>query len=56
MKSIELSARPTFNKQGRFTGYHGVGSDVTGARQAADRIAHMARHDKRRPASRTDCS
>jgi diguanylate cyclase (GGDEF)-like protein len=45
IKSIELSARPTFNKQGRFIGYHGVGSDVTGARQAADRIAHMARHD-----------
>jgi diguanylate cyclase (GGDEF)-like protein len=45
VKSIELSARPTFNKQGRFTGYHGVGSDVTGAREAADRIAHMARHD-----------
>jgi diguanylate cyclase (GGDEF)-like protein len=44
-RSIELSARPTFSKQGRFTGYHGVGSDVTAARQAADRIAHMARHD-----------
>jgi diguanylate cyclase (GGDEF)-like protein len=44
-KSIELSARPAFNKQGRFLGYHGVGADVTGARQAADRIAHMARHD-----------
>jgi diguanylate cyclase (GGDEF)-like protein len=45
IKSIELSARPTFNKQGRFIGYHGVGADVTGARQAADRIAHMAGHD-----------
>jgi diguanylate cyclase (GGDEF)-like protein/PAS domain S-box-containing protein len=45
IKAIELSARPTYNKQGRFTGYHGVGSDVTAARQAADRIAHMARHD-----------
>src|SRR3954453_11203042 len=45
VKSIELSARPTFNKQRRFVGYHGVGSDVTGARQAAARIAHMARHD-----------
>jgi diguanylate cyclase (GGDEF)-like protein/PAS domain S-box-containing protein len=44
-RTIELSARPTFSKQGRFTGYHGVGSDVTMARQAADRIAHMARHD-----------
>jgi diguanylate cyclase (GGDEF)-like protein len=45
IRSIELSARPTLSKQGRFTGYHGVGSDVTAARQAADRIAHMARHD-----------
>ena len=44
-KNIELSARPTFSKQGRFVGYHGVGSDVTAARLAADRIAHMARHD-----------
>jgi diguanylate cyclase (GGDEF)-like protein len=26
-------------------GYHGVGSDVTQARQAAERIEHMARHD-----------
>ncbi|HEV2866455.1 MAG TPA: EAL domain-containing protein [Allosphingosinicella sp.] len=45
VKSIEMSARPVFSKQGRFTGYRGVGSDVTVARQAADRIAHMARHD-----------
>jgi diguanylate cyclase (GGDEF)-like protein/PAS domain S-box-containing protein len=45
VRSIELSARPVFSKQGRFTGYHGVGSDVTAAREAADRIAHMARHD-----------
>jgi diguanylate cyclase (GGDEF)-like protein len=45
IKSIELSAQPTLSKQGRFTGYHGVGADVSVARQAADRIAHMARHD-----------
>lgn len=44
-KCIELSGRPALSKQGRFTGYHGVGSDVTSARQSADRIAHMARHD-----------
>ncbi|HEV2747710.1 MAG TPA: EAL domain-containing protein [Allosphingosinicella sp.] len=44
-KCIELSARPRFNGQGRFVGYRGVGSDVTEARRAADRIAHMARHD-----------
>ena len=45
VKNIEISARPTYSRQGRFTGYQGVGSDVTAARQAADRIAHMARHD-----------
>jgi diguanylate cyclase (GGDEF)-like protein len=44
-RCIELSARPRFNAQGRFLGYRGVGSDVTEARIAADRIAHMARHD-----------
>jgi diguanylate cyclase (GGDEF)-like protein/PAS domain S-box-containing protein len=44
-RSIELSARPRFSSQGRFLGYRGVGSDVTEARKAADRIAHMARHD-----------
>lgn len=42
---IELSARPRYNRQGRFLGYQGVGSDITAARQAADHIAHMARHD-----------
>ena len=44
-RCIELSARPRFDNQGRFLGYRGVGSDVTEARIAADRIAHMARHD-----------
>jgi diguanylate cyclase (GGDEF)-like protein/PAS domain S-box-containing protein len=42
---IELSARPRYNAQGHFIGYRGVGSDVTKAREAADRITHMARHD-----------
>jgi len=45
VRNIEVSARPSFSRMGRFTGYQGVGSDVTVARQAADRIAHMARHD-----------
>jgi PleD family two-component response regulator len=45
IRTIELSARPRHNRQGRFVGYEGVGSDVTQARQAADRIAHMAHHD-----------
>ena len=45
IRNIEVSARPNFSKTGRFIGYQGVGADVTEARQAADRIAHMARHD-----------
>ncbi|MDT9598366.1 putative bifunctional diguanylate cyclase/phosphodiesterase [Sphingosinicella rhizophila] len=42
---IEISARPQFSRRGRFIGYRGVGSDVTEAQQAANRIAYMARHD-----------
>jgi diguanylate cyclase (GGDEF)-like protein len=45
VRTIELSARPRTNQRGRFIGYEGVGSDVTEARQAAARIAHMAHHD-----------
>jgi diguanylate cyclase (GGDEF)-like protein len=45
VRCIELSARPRYDSNGRFTGYRGVGSDVTEARQAAERIEHMARFD-----------
>ena len=45
VKTIELSARPRYSTQGRFIGYEGVGSDITEARRASARIAHMARHD-----------
>ncbi|QPQ55170.1 EAL domain-containing protein [Allosphingosinicella flava] len=45
VRCIELSARPRYDSNGRFIGYRGVGSDVTQARQAAERIQHMARHD-----------
>jgi len=45
VRTIELSARPRTSRQGRFIGYEGVGSDVTAAREAAARIAHMAHHD-----------
>ncbi|WP_106640002.1 putative bifunctional diguanylate cyclase/phosphodiesterase [Allosphingosinicella vermicomposti] len=44
-RCIEISARPRYDSNGRFTGYRGVGSDVTEARRAAERIEHMARHD-----------
>jgi diguanylate cyclase (GGDEF)-like protein len=45
VRTIELSARPRYSAQKRFIGYEGVGSDVTEARRAAARIAHMAHHD-----------
>ncbi|HET9428335.1 MAG TPA: EAL domain-containing protein [Allosphingosinicella sp.] len=45
VKCIQLSGRPNFSRGGRFTGYQGVGSDVSADRLAAERIAHMARHD-----------
>ncbi len=40
----ELSASPRF-EDGVFAGFRGVGSDVTAARRAADKINHMARYD-----------
>jgi diguanylate cyclase (GGDEF)-like protein/PAS domain S-box-containing protein len=41
----ELSASPVFDANGAFTGFRGVGSDVTEQRASADRIAHLARFD-----------
>ncbi len=41
----ELSASPTYDAAGSFTGFRGVGSDVTEQRASADRIAHLARFD-----------
>ena len=40
-----LTGKPIFDHKGRFTGYRGVGSNVTAERQARDRIVHMAHHD-----------
>ena len=40
-----LSAKPVFNNAGVFTGYHGVGADVTEKRLADERIIHLARYD-----------
>ncbi|HTI30696.1 MAG TPA: EAL domain-containing protein [Sphingomonas sp.] len=40
----ELSASPRF-EDGTFSGFRGVGSDVTAARHAADKINQMARFD-----------
>ena len=40
-----LSAKAMFDADGNFTGYRGVGRNVTQAREARRRIEHMARHD-----------
>ena len=39
-----LSGRPVFDG-GRFSGYQGLGSDVSALRQAQARVAHLATHD-----------
>lgn len=41
----ELSATPRFDEDGRFSGFHGVGSDVTEQQDSADKIAQLARFD-----------
>ncbi len=40
-----LTGRPIFRLNGRFCGYHGVGSDVTEAKAAEERIAFLAQTD-----------
>ena len=41
----ELSASPRTDENGNFTGFRGVGSDVTEQRESSDKIAYMARYD-----------
>ncbi|WP_346775496.1 EAL domain-containing protein [Sphingomonas sp. G-3-2-10] len=41
----EMSATPRYDERGAFIGFRGVGSDVTEARQSADKINRMARYD-----------
>jgi diguanylate cyclase (GGDEF)-like protein/PAS domain S-box-containing protein len=41
----EISATPRFDEEGRFSGFHGVGSDVTEQQDSADKIAQLARFD-----------
>ena len=40
-----LTGKPILDKQGRFAGYHGVGSDMTGQRRQQEQISFLARHD-----------
>jgi diguanylate cyclase (GGDEF)-like protein/PAS domain S-box-containing protein len=41
----ELSGTPVRDEQGRFTGFRGVGSDVTEQRKSSEKIAYLARFD-----------
>ncbi|MDE0878566.1 MAG: EAL domain-containing protein [Sphingomonas bacterium] len=41
----ELAASPRYDDTGSFTGFRGVGSDVTEQRASADKINRMARYD-----------
>ena len=41
----ELSASPRYDDKGTFTGFRGVGSDVTESRESAEKIARLARFD-----------
>ena len=40
-----LSAKPIFDESGAFRGYRGFGTDITAARRAEERVAHMSRFD-----------
>lgn len=39
------SGNPVFDEQGRFCGYHGVGTDITERVRGAERYRHLAYHD-----------
>ncbi len=41
----ELSGTPIRDERGRFTGFRGVGSDVTEQRESSEKIAYLARYD-----------
>lgn len=41
----ELSGTPIFNEAGNFSGFRGVGSDVTEQRESSEKIAYLARYD-----------
>mgnify|MGYP002654728996 CR=1 FL=1 len=41
----ELSGTPMRDEQGRFSGFRGVGSDVTEQRKSSEKIAYLARYD-----------
>ena len=41
----ELSGKPIYDDRSKFTGFRGVGSDVTAQRQSSEKIEYLARYD-----------
>jgi diguanylate cyclase (GGDEF)-like protein/PAS domain S-box-containing protein len=41
----QLSGKPAYDRAGRFTGFRGVGSDITASRESEARIAFLASYD-----------
>ena len=44
-RCMSISGEPVFDESGRFTGYQGVGRDITEKRQFEERIQQMAQYD-----------
>ncbi|HTP74707.1 MAG TPA: EAL domain-containing protein [Burkholderiaceae bacterium] len=44
-RHISGSGEPLFDAEGRFSGYRGVSRDITGRKQAEERIQYLATHD-----------
>ncbi len=40
-----LTGKPILDKDGKFSGYHGVGSDITTMRRSQEQVTFLARHD-----------
>jgi diguanylate cyclase (GGDEF)-like protein/PAS domain S-box-containing protein len=40
-----INGEPTFDDNGRFTGYRGTGSDITARKVTEQRVHHVAQHD-----------
>lgn len=45
IRYVSVSGAPVFNEDGRFTGYCGIGQDITQRKMAEERVQYIATHD-----------